>query len=263
VSNPYQYSGGGYDGPPPKQPLYTISRSEVSYQEAINFALANRNWFVNCLLIGLLHCIPFVGGIVGPIVALGYLYGDYESLLRDGRPIPSEFALGKFMDYLQRGVMAFLAMLLVSLSTTFLLGICLSPIMVLGMVLFAKSEEARGILMPLSYVPFTFLITAITIFAGPIVFRVGLSGKFEEISNFKWLLDFVKAMWPQMLIGSIVISIISGLALSAGMLVCCVGLIPAIGYINYVNFHIQRQWYEIYVTKGGEPIPLSYEPFGK
>lgn len=256
MSNPYS-SPSGFDAPPQKYIPQKWARNSVDYSEAFNFAFANPNYLMNLILLGIVNIIP----VIGPIVVIGYFYDDYILLLREGRPAPSDFKFDRFMAYLQRGVMPFLAALLVGLVLGMLIAILVVPVMIIGAIVAKQSEELGALIMgsfQLGMIPVQIVAGLIV---APAVLRVGISGKFEQISNYQWALGMVKAVWVHMVIGAIVVSFTSMIVGGVGLLLCCVGIIPAAAYLAYVNFHLQRQWYEIYVTKGGEPIPVSTESF--
>lgn len=263
-SNPYQ-SPTGYDPPPPKFTPYNFSRTQVSYTEAFDFPRTNPNWIVNCLLLGLPLVVPMIGQILVQLIGFGYLYDDYEALQREalqreGRPNPSDVKFEKIGDYVQRGVMPFLAALLLGLATGALTTVICLPLIFIGFALMERTDGVSGVLIGFGYIGIFLMSVILGLLVSPIVLRVGISNRFEEITNFKWAMSMFKMMWPQMLIGSIVIGILSVVIMLLGAAVCCVGMIPAQGYILCMTFHLQRQWYEIFVTKGGEPIPLPGQP---
>jgi hypothetical protein len=259
VSNPYE-SPGGFDAPPVKYVPYSFSRTQVSYAEAFDFPRSNPNWILNCLLLGLAAIIPGLGPYLVQLISAGYLFGDYEAQQRYGHPAPSDVKFEKFGDYLQRGVMPFLASFLLQIATGMLTAMICMPLIIIGGALMEKTDGLSGILIAIGYAGLLLLNIIFGLLVCPIVLRVGISNRFEEITNFKWAMSMFRMMWPQMLIGSIVVGLIGLVVILLGLAVCCVGVIPAQGYVICMFFNLQRQWYEIFVTKGGEPIPLPVQP---
>jgi hypothetical protein len=45
--------------------------------------------------------------------------------------------------------------------------------------------------------------------------------------------------------------------MAAGLLLCCVGILPATALILVAQYHLFYQLYELYLQRGGEPIPLK------
>jgi hypothetical protein len=41
------------------------------------------------------------------------------------------------------------------------------------------------------------------------------------------------------------------------MLVFCVGIYFAIGLLMFSAYHLDRQVYDLYLARGGEPVPVS------
>lgn len=262
MSNPYATN---FSPPvaPPKPGKLPISRSAMDYSEAFHYAMTHPNWIVNCLLLGLVHIIPVVGGVLGPWILLGYVYGDYEHYLRTGQAGPSEVKIEKFMDYLQRGIMPFLAALLCGIGVG-LVGMIPTIPIVLSVIFLMKDNEGLGIAVLIVGV---LMIIALNILLSmlitPIVFRVGLGGKFEDVFNFGWAMSMVKRVWPQMIMAALASFGASMVLGMLGALICFVGVIPVAGFLGYFNFQLQRQLYEIFVTQGGEPISLPAESMAK
>ena len=46
----------------------------------------------------------------------------------------------------------------------------------------------------------------------------------------------------------------------AGMLICCIGTIFTAGFVAIAGAHLDWQLYELYLARGGEPIPLKPLP---
>jgi hypothetical protein len=256
VSNPYQ-PPGGFDAPPVKYTPYRYARTKVDYSEAFNFAMANPNWLVNCILLGIATVVPGFGTLLAQLVSLGYLYGDYDLLLRNGIPPPSDVKLEKFGDYLQRGLMPLVAAILLGMVVALPAMVLFMPIMFIGMGLLESTDGFSVIIVILAALGYFFTIIVLSFLVSPIMFRVGVTNRLEELFNYKWAMGMVKVVWLQMLVASIVIGFIGICIMLLGLLLCGVGTIPATGFVAYMNFHAQRQLYEIYITKGGEQIPLD------
>jgi hypothetical protein len=46
----------------------------------------------------------------------------------------------------------------------------------------------------------------------------------------------------------------------AGLMVCFIGVFAAAGLIAFAQYHLMYQLYELYLERGGTPIPLKSEP---
>jgi hypothetical protein len=45
-----------------------------------------------------------------------------------------------------------------------------------------------------------------------------------------------------------------------GFMLCCVGAFPAATLALFANAHLLYQLYEVYLFRGGQPIPLKTTP---
>ncbi|MCA9583221.1 MAG: DUF4013 domain-containing protein, partial [Myxococcales bacterium] len=86
------------------------------------------------------------------------------------------------------------------------------------------------------------------------VLRVELTDDFTEGLNYHAIFAMVKLVFPQLLLGSILIWLVM-IALSfVGMLACCVGIFPATVVGFMLQAHFRGVLYEHYLSLGGEPI---------
>ena len=62
-------------------------------------------------------------------------------------------------------------------------------------------------------------------------------------------------MFWEILGSGIVFAILTIGVAMLGMLLFCVGYLPAIGVIMGAGMNMLAQWYEVFLSRGGEPIP--------
>jgi hypothetical protein len=89
----------------------------------------------------------------------------------------------------------------------------------------------------------------------PFLIRAMICQDFQRSFDLTWAKGFAKLMYKEMLVSGIVFMVLSWCILAAGMLVLCVGYIPAGGIVCAGFMHLMAQWYEIYLSLGGEPAP--------
>jgi hypothetical protein len=94
------------------------------------------------------------------------------------------------------------------------------------------------------------------------ILRVGLSQEFAEGFRFGWVLNFVKTTWIEIVLGTLFLWAASIVLSFAGLLLFCVGAIPAQALIVMGSAHMAWQLYEIFLERGGEPITLKDPPSG-
>src|SRR4051794_20483303 len=83
----------------------------MNLKAALNFPLRAPSPYKNICLVALCNLIP----IVGPMVLMGYGVPIEKALVHDLDAAPPAFDFGRFSEYLQRGIIPFVVMLVASL----------------------------------------------------------------------------------------------------------------------------------------------------
>lgn len=234
----------------------------MRYLYAFTWVTESKNWMMNVLLSGVCNFIP----IIGPLVILGYQYENVENLYRRRNSKCLDFDFGRFVEYLTRGVWPFLAQLIMSIVVVPLIWvIAILPWLLMGPAT-GGGQPAGGapmfmvlffcvmlLIFALAVVLFSFVML-------PLTLRAGLSQDFGETFKFGWVVDFVRRMWLEMILTSLLLSAAMMVLVFCGILLCFVGVyfIPMIGMIAYA--HLASQLYEVFLSRGGEPIPLKDPP---
>jgi hypothetical protein len=91
----------------------------------------------------------------------------------------------------------------------------------------------------------------------PMLLRAGLSQDFGQAFKFAWIKDFLTRMWMELLLTILFLMATGMVVAMLGMLACCIGIIPAAVIIMMASAHLVGQLYAIYLSRGGEPIPLK------
>ena len=128
-----------------------------------------------------------------------------------------------------------------------------SPVQIVGAAL--ASAAVVGFLLL-----FVFMIAA-GIFVGmiciPFVVRAGLAQDFGEAFNLEFAKSFFRKTWKEMIL-SMLFMMFSSMAVGMiGMLLCFVGMYPAMVLIMLAYAHIYYQLYQTHLARGGEKIPLK------
>lgn len=209
-----------------------------------------RNLLWGCLALASTQVIP----IVGQVVWFGYQAEVMDELERDPEiQDHPDFDINRFSEYLSRGVWVFLMQLLVGLFTAMLALIPFVPAFIAAI----KSDEPLIILA--GYVLMIPMIMLGTMFTWPLVMHVQLSRSFRFGAAMKFTSAFLKKLWGQLLVTLIVHMLISSVLALVGMLLCCIGLFPALIVQLMAQEHYMVQLYRIYLAEGGEPIGSEQE----
>lgn len=238
---------------PPRRPF-----ERIDYFAAYSYYFAQSNWFLSLLLVTLCQMIP----IVGPIAVLGYEFEVILAKHRGASRAYPEFDFGRFPDYLSRGVWPFLAQLVVMLG--------LVPIVLVGVFgslamvgfLAAPANPAPMVIvaaLPALLLLFLALMIAMSLVMTPLALRAGLTRDFGQAFNLDFIKDFTRRVgWETVLTTGFLI--ISGpIVMLAGMLICFVGVYFASTLVILAYTHFKWQLYELYLARGGQPIPLAEE----
>ena len=126
----------------------------------------------------------------------------------------------------------------------------------LAAIVAAIGDESAGVLFPIILVPMT-LVLSILIGVATVGFliRALVCQNFERSLDLKWVREFVRLMFWDIVISSIKFWLLSVCVGIVGTLLLCVGYLPAMGIIFGAAMHLVAQWYELYLSRGGVPAP--------
>jgi len=192
--------------------------------------------------------------IVGQVVWFGYQAEVLDDLERDPdiQDHP-DFDINRFSEYLSRGFWVFLMQLLVGLFTAMLGLIAVVPALIAAI----KLDEPLLILV--GYVAMIPMLIIGTIFTWPLILHVQLTRGFRFGAAMKFTSAFLKKLWGQLLVTLLIHMLISSVLGFVGLLLCCIGLFPAIIIQLMAQEHYMVQLYRIYLAEGGEPIGSAQE----
>lgn len=249
TDNPFASPAGGhepqYHGSGNVQP-----RSSVDYLEIFSKVFEHPNWFVNILLTGLVTCIPIIGAMV--VNGFGLVLVDERSTGRTNSY--PDFDFNRFADYLIRGVWVFLVGLIVA--------VCMFPISFVEGIVFAVAQSSGNDVVALvaTLLHFAFAIglnVLMMLIVMPMGLRAGMTNSFGEAFNFAFIKDFLGKMWMEQIAGLLIWSILSWFIVVIGMLLFCIGIIPAFGIVMIAYWNLATQLYQVYVGRGGQEIPFQ------
>ncbi len=234
----------------------------MNYTDALSDFFRSPKWLNNLLLGGVCVLIP----IVGPIALIGWhVTAMWARPDADDFTTYPSFDFKNFGTYLERGMWPFLTMMVVPLvmvPVMFMFMFSMVPLQIAA----AQSHNhdaanAAGALAFLGFGGFMIiwmaLILLITFLLRPICIAATLTQDFASAFRLKRLKQFIGLMWLEILL-SLLFVWVAAIGLSiVGMVAFCVGMYFTMSLIYFMQGHLDRQLYRLYVARGGEPIPLS------
>jgi hypothetical protein len=232
----------------------------IAYLDALRFIFSNRDWLKGVLLGGIAMLIP----VLSQLIAFGYSYEIVELLHRRQTTSYPIFDFRHFAKYVTRGVWPFLI--------AFIVQTVLQPVMqfgiqgsVMGTMFAFEADETIGAIVAAIVIPTT-LIGTLAIVIGlmlvltPLLMRAGLSQDFAQAFKLAWIKDFIRRMWMETILVNLFMILTTLVFLPLGcVLFCFPGLMVAMA-LTTAGAHLTWQLYELYLARGGEPIPLKPLP---
>jgi hypothetical protein len=157
---------------------------------------------------------------------------------------------------------AFVASMAVSIVMVPLAWILMIPMMLAG-GFSSGGHEANaagcfGVLaVILMMVVWAILILGLLLVLAPLKIRASLTQDFAKSFDVSFVKRFVALTWKELMLSSLFVMATGLLFLGLGMIVFCVGMYFAT-VLNYFSWtHLHKQLYTLYLSRGGEPVPLS------
>lgn len=229
----------------------------MNYIESITDFFKSPKWMMNMLLAGICCFIP----IIGPMVVLGWLVSGFWSRPSAAPESFPEFDFNNFVKWLERGLWPMLAAMVTSFA---LYIIFMIPMFFFMFVLGAGASgdhQGSGVLGALAILimlgMYFLLMLAMMFLMKPIMLKATLTQDFAKAFDFGFVKRFISLTWMEMIISSIFLAIASFGLVFCGMLAFCVGIVLVPSIVYFAMGHLDKQLYNLYLSRGGEPIPLS------
>lgn len=227
----------------------------MNYMAAITDFFKSPKWVTNLLLAAVCCLIP----VVGPMVVLGWVITGFWSRQDENPATFPDFDFGKFVAWLQRGLWPILVAIAASLVLYLIFVI---PIVIISLVLGSKGQEGGGGFLALIGTLIIFglqvvMMLAFTFLLKPIMLRATLAQDFVPAFDFKFVKRFVSLVWLEILVSTIFMTAAAFVLGLAGMIALCVGIFVVPPIIYFAMIHLDKQLYRLYLSRGGEPVPVS------
>ena len=231
----------------------------VSATRAIKSIFEGPNWPSNLLWLSI--SVLLQSFVVGQV----FLFGYGAALLQYRAGVPGrkspDIDSNRLGDYFMQGLWPFLVYLVASLLIT---PIVFLPVaLVAGLLMFVgmQSDGINGILVVLGSVPlFLLLVIPMIVLLSPALIRAMICQDFMQSFDFKWCMSFIKLTFWEMVLSSAILFVLGVVIYLVGSALFCVGALPATGIISGATMHLLAQWYELFLSRGGEEVQPTVSP---
>ena len=233
----------------------------MNYTASVTDFFKSPKWIMNLLLGGICMLIP----LVGPMVVLGWLITGFWARQEEGFVTFSDFDFSHFGKYLERGLWPFLVAFIVSTAfsmvTVPLAWILMIPVMLVGGLSSGGEANASGCLgfvaMVLMMLFVAAMFFALMLVLVPLKIRASLTQDFVKSFDVVFVKRFLALTWMEIVFSSLFVMITGTLLFCLGLIAFCVGIYFALVLVSFSWTHLNKQLYTLYLSRGGEPVPLS------
>jgi hypothetical protein len=224
----------------------------IQYMREYRYVFANPKWLTNLIMAALCNLIPVIGGLVTG----GYMFEVLETLHREGDDGYPDFDFGRFSKYLMRGLWPFLVVLVLLAPAMFLLWLLNTVVSIVALLVL--KDNAWILTLPVNLLALVVFV-AVWLASVPAIMRAGLSQQMALGATISFARDFVSRVGLLLILNQLFLGVTGMVVGFIGMLMCCVGAFPAAALIGMAHIHGMYQLYEVYLDRGGEPVPLKSE----
>ncbi|MEY2488354.1 MAG: hypothetical protein QOC70_296 [Verrucomicrobiota bacterium] len=237
----------------------------MNYTDSVSDFFKSPKWIMNLLLGGVCVLIP----IVGPMVVLGWLITGFWARQDENFETFPEFDFSHFGKYLERGLWPFLVAFVFGMAASIVLvplvWVLMIPMMVIG-GLSSGNEPNAGTCFGALAMIVMMLVVAVLIFVlmlvlVPLKIRASLTQDFVKSFDVGFVKRFVALTWKEIVLSSLFVAVTGTLFVCLGMVVFCVGMYFATVLVYFSWTHLHKQLYQLYLSRGGEPVPMSPKLF--
>lgn len=230
----------------------------MNYIASVSDYFKSPKWMMNTLLAGLCVFIPFVG----PIVIKGWLITGFWGRQDERCETFPDFDFNHFGKYLERGLWPFLVTLVSGLVLGMVLSVVIVPLIMLATLVMPTGDGAAGgcaaaLLFVVMAVFYVVLIAALMLVLTPLTLRASITQDFGQSFNFPYVKKFIALTWKETILSALFLVAASVILCSVGALAFCIGMYFATVPVYFCWVHLHKQLYALYLSRGGEPIPLS------
>lgn len=230
----------------------------MNYTASVSDYFKSPKWMMNTLLAGVCVFIP----LVGQIVIKGWMITGFWGR-DDERPETfPDFDFNNFGKYLERGLWPFLVTFVASIVISMGACVIIVPTTMIFTILAPHDHGsaagcAVALLFTILIIFYIVLIVGLMVILTPLTIRATLTQEFAPAFNFAFMKRFIALTWKEIILASLFLFGASVVLGCVGAIVFCVGAYFATVPIYFCWVHLHKQLYRLYLSRGGEPVPVS------
>jgi hypothetical protein len=230
----------------------------MNYTASVSDFFKSPKWMMNMLLAGVCGLIP----LIGQIVIKGWLITGFWAREDERCETFPDFDFNNFAKYLERGLWPYLVTLVTGLVLGLAVGFCMGPVAIISSLALPHDHSAGSscgavFMAILTTILYVILTLGIFLVLTPLTLRATITQDFGQAFNFGFVKRFITLMWKEILLSSLFLMVVSLVLACVGALIFCIGIIFATAPIYFCWLHLHKQLYGLYLSRGGEPVPLS------
>jgi hypothetical protein len=239
----------------PPKPSPSTAAGRIQYLDSLRYVFSHPEWLKNFLIFAVFTLIP----VLNTVLLCGYLYEIVEHRHRRlAGPYPL-FQVRRFAAYMTRGIWCFFLSNIVGVIIAPMIQVLTQGTMFGSMAAIQSGDwgaVAAAVVIPLVIIGFLLFLLGLQVLITPFMLRGGLSQDFGLMMNFRWIGHYLQTMWLETILVCLFVLFSTLAMMVVGCPLLCVGLVAAIAFSTMVQAHLHCQLYELYLARGGEPIPL-------
>ncbi|HZE13243.1 MAG TPA: DUF4013 domain-containing protein [Chthoniobacterales bacterium] len=230
----------------------------MNYPASVSDFFKSPKWMMNALLGGVCVIIP----LIGQIVLKGWLITCFWGRDNERPETLPDFDFNNFGKYLERGLWPFLVTLVSGFTISMAACVIIIPFTMMFTLLGSHDHGsasgcAAAFLFIILMVFYVVLIVGLMVLLTPLTIRASLTQEFAAAFNFAFIKRFITLTWKETIIASLFLFAASLLLTAVGAIIFCVGIYFATVVVYFCWVHLQKQLYQPYLSRGGEPVPVS------
>lgn len=230
----------------------------MNYNASVSDFFKIPNWKTNLLLGAVSILIP----MVGPLVLAGWhvtcLWARGKADDPTGFP---PFNFDFFLKYLERGLWPFLVNLVASLVLVPVIMCLVIPLMIVSGGFESSKGQDSGVVIGTVIVGIFVieigLVLAYQMLVTPLMLRATITQDFKSAFDLAFAKGFISRVWKELLAAMLFMFGLGLCAMIITIITCYIGMFFVMPLVIFSWHHLQKQLYQIYIVRGGEPVPLS------